>query len=270
VSNSDESSDPARHNAELAGRDMKKNFGAAAEDYAKFRAGFPDSIFVRLASFGIGVKKQDVIDVGTGTGTLARGFAHRGCKVTGVDPDERLLDQARRIDEDSSVDIHYRVGVAEDLPVPDSSADVISAGQCWHWFDPAAAAHEFARAIREGGRVVVAHMDWLPLPGNIVEAMEKLVIKHNPRVAGLGDGDGFHPESLPYLHAAGFSRFEAFAYDLDVPYTHEGWRGRIRASAGVGASLSLDQIESFDIEHAELLRRLAPKVTSGSHTESLR
>src|SRR5215468_12355165 len=114
---------------------VKTNFGAAAEDYAKFRAGFPDSFFDRLAAFGIGPPGEVVVDVGTGTGTLARGFAMRGCKVIGVDPDDRLLNQARQLDAMASVTIDYKLGYAEAIPLADESADVVAAGQCWHWFD---------------------------------------------------------------------------------------------------------------------------------------
>src|SRR5215510_11001666 len=98
---------------------MKTNFGAVAEDYAKFRAGFPDSFFDRLAAFGIGVAGETVVDVGTGTGTLARGFALRGCKVIGIDPDDRLLSQARQLDAMASVTIDYKPGYAEAIPLGD-------------------------------------------------------------------------------------------------------------------------------------------------------
>src|SRR5918996_1531463 len=39
-------------------------------------------------------------------------------------------------------------------------------------------------------------------------------------------------------------------FDLEVPYSHEAWRGRIRASAGVGASLSPEGVAAVVIaEH---------------------
>jgi hypothetical protein len=90
------------------------------------------------------------------------------------------------------------------------------------------------------------------VPGNVVEATEQLIMKHN-RNWGFGGGNGFDLGSLPPLHAAGFSSVETFSYDLDIPYTAEGWRGRIRASAGVGASLAPAAVEAFDAELARLL-----------------
>lgn len=49
------------------------DFGKTADDYAKHRAGFPPSLYLRLAHHGIDVAGADLIDLGTGTGTLARG-----------------------------------------------------------------------------------------------------------------------------------------------------------------------------------------------------
>src|SRR5499426_456815 len=238
-------------------KQMATNFGAAAEDFARFRAGFPDSLFDRLAALGIGASGETIVDVGTGTGTLARGFALRGARVIGIDPDSRLLDQARRLDVAASVTVEYRIGTAEAIPLPDGVADVVSAGQCWHWFDGPKAAVEFSRITKPRGHVVVAYFSWIPLPGSVVEATERLIMKHN-RNWGLGGGNGFDLGSLPHLQAAGFSRVETFSYDLDVPYTPEGWRGRIRASAGVGASLAPAEVEAFDAKLAQLLEESFP------------
>ena len=149
--------------------------------------------------------------------------------------------------------------VAEALPVEDREADLISAGQCWHWFNGEAAANEFARVVRLGvradrrqGRVLVAHFDWLPTPGSIVAATERLIVKHNPAWKGVG-GDGIHTESLPPLWASGFRNFEMFGYDVDAAYTPEAWRGRVRASAGIGASLGSEALAAFDAELAAIL-----------------
>lgn len=243
---------------------MSANFGVAAEDYAIYRAGFPDSFFDRLARCGVGGAGSTVVDVGTGTGTLARGFARRGARVIGIDPDERLLQQARRLDAVACVAVEYKVGTAEQLPLADASTEIVAAGQCWHWFDGGQAAAEFARIVKPGGRVVVAHFDWLPLPGSVVEATEGLIMKFNPRWH-LGGGNGFHLESVPHLYAAGFRDFESFSYDLDVPYTPAAWRGRIRASAGVGASLTPAEVDAFDQALARLLASLQSETLQMPH-----
>ncbi len=44
-----------------------------------------------------------------------------------------------------------------------------------------------------------------------------------------------------------------------IPFTRESWRGRYRACRGVGASLSVPEIEACDGEHDKLLRRIVPE-----------
>ena len=236
---------------------MKADFGATARDYARHRAGFPDSLFKRLAAYGIGEPGQVVVDLGTGTGSLARGFALRGCRVIGIDPAKAMLEAASELDAAAGVRIDYRMGRAEETGLQNASVDVVTAGQCWHWFERPRAAAEVTRILRPEGRIVIAHFDWVPLPGNLVRATEELIEKHNPDWT-LGGGLGLHPLWLRDLGEAGFREIETFSYDVEVPYTPEGWRGRIRASAGVGGSMTPERVEVFDRALEALLGERSP------------
>jgi SAM-dependent methyltransferase len=236
---------------------MAVDFGKTASDYAKHRAGFPDRFFERLFADRIVAKGERVLDLGTGTGMVARGLAIRGCLVTGLDPSEALVEQAKRLDRDAGVTIRYVQATAEQTGLPDASFEVVTAGQCWHWFDRARAALEARRILAPGGRLISAHFDWLPLAGNVVEATESLIREHNPAWKFYG-GSGIHWWELAEFSRGGFVDIESFSFDVSVPYTHEGWRGRIRASAGVAASLPPDAVERFDIAHREMLARDFP------------
>jgi SAM-dependent methyltransferase len=135
--------------------------------------------------------------------------------------------------------------------------DVVVAGQCWRWFDPERATAEIRRVLSPEGKVVICHFDWLPLPGNAVEATEKLILQYNPAWPMAG-GSGFYPRWLQDLSLGGFGKLETFSFDVDVPYSPAQWRGRIRASAGVVASLGNEQVVQFDIEHLNMLETLFP------------
>ena len=233
------------------------DFGRTADDYSRHRAGFPPTLLDRLAERGIGRPGQDVVDLGTGTGSLARLFAQRGATVIGVDPAAPLLAKARELDAGAGVHVDYVVGTAEATGLPSAGADVVTAGQCWHWFRPVAATAEVARLLRPGGSVVIAHFDWLPLPDTVVAATEALILKHNPAWA-LGGGTGLHPRWLTDLRQGGFTGVETFSFDLDVPYSPAAWVGRIRASAGIAATLDGLAVEAFSAELTALLAARYP------------
>jgi SAM-dependent methyltransferase len=234
------------------------DFGKTAEDYGRHRAGFPDRFFARLFDDAFVAQGDRILDLGTGTGTVARGLAKRGCNVTGLDPSMPLLETARRLDREEGLETAYINATAEHTGAPAGSFDVVTAGQCWHWFDRPRAALEAKRVLLPGGRLIIAHFDWLPLSGNVVEATEQLILAHNPEWH-LGGGTGIYPKWFADLSAAGFLNIESFSFDLAVPYSHEAWLGRIRASAGIGASLSPGAVAAFNTAHAELLLSKFPQ-----------
>jgi SAM-dependent methyltransferase len=237
---------------------MAVDFGKTASDYGRHRAGFPARLFDELAARGVGRPGQTILDLGTGTGSLARGFARLGAAVIGLDPSAAMLAEARRLAAAEGVAVDFREGRAETTGLPDARFEVVAAGQCWHWFDRPAAAVEARRLLRPGGRLAICHFDWIPLAGNPVAATEALIEAHNPAWAG-GGGTGLHPAWLADAAEAGFAGLETFSFDLAVPYSHAAWCGRIRASAGVGASLPPDAVERFDRDLAALLAERFPE-----------
>ena len=231
---------------------MEVDFGRTAEDYARFRAGFPARLFDRLAAGGAISPGLLALDLGTGTGSLARGLARHGCRVVGLDLSPELIAEARRRDGEAAVESLYLASSANRVALADAAFDLVAAGQCWHWFDRPAAAREARRLLKPDGRLVIAHFDWIPLAGNLAAVTEDLIRAHNPGWA-FGGGSGLHPGWLADAAAAGFQGIETFTFDEAVAYSHEAWRGRIRASAGVGASLAADAVAVFDRELAALL-----------------
>jgi SAM-dependent methyltransferase len=237
---------------------MNVDFGKTAQDYGRHRAGFPKRFCDQLFAAALVSQSDEVLDLGTGTGTLARGFAQRGCTVTGLDPSAPLLEEARRLDQAAGLSVRYVQATAENTQLPAAAFDLVSAGQCWHWFDRSSAAREVRRVLRPGGVLVIAHFDWVPLPGNVVAATEQLIEAHNPdwKLAG---GTGLHPLWLADVAIAGFENIETFSFDEPVPYSHEAWRGRIRASAGVAASLPPESVTRFDADLAAMLAAQFPQ-----------
>lgn len=234
-----------------------KDFGKAAEDYAIYRKGFPNSFFKRLLQEGIGKAGQRILDLGTGTGTLARGFAKQGAEVTGLDIAPELIEQARMLGEWEGVRVTYILSKAESVHLEPAQFDVITAGQCWLWFDGPAAAKESMRLLKPGGFLVIAHFCYLPRMGNVAARTEELILKYNSAWP-LAGSDGRYEKWRAHMEPAGFRNIRAYFYNEEVPFTHEEWRGRIRACNGVLALRDDAKIQTFDKELAELLREEFP------------
>jgi hypothetical protein len=92
----------------------------------------------------------------------------------------------------------------------------------------------------------------------VVAATERLIEQHNP-AWGMGGGDGRYPAWRGDVVAAGFTNVETFEFDHSVDYSPMSWRGRIRASAGVGGSLDPQQALKFDADLAALLAAEFPQ-----------
>jgi ubiquinone/menaquinone biosynthesis C-methylase UbiE len=237
----------------MGGIKVEVKFGLTAQDYRTHRYGYPDKLYQRLLNFNIGLPNQEILDIGTGIGYLARGFAKQGSIVIGLEPSAELVNEAKNLDKESNVFIKYVIGKAEELPFGDQSFDVVTAGQCWHWFERKKATREAERVLKEQGKLLITHFDWLPIKRNVVTLTEELILSYNPSWK-FANGVGMYPEWLRDVSEEGFQEIETFTFDIEVPYTHESWRGRIRASAGVGAILSKEKVDQFDKELADILR----------------
>ena len=93
-----------------------------------------------------------VVDVGTGTGLLARAavdIVGDPARVTGVDPSAGMLEHAK-----VPAGVRLLEGSAEAIPAPDGTADFLTLGYALrHISDLDQAFAEFYRVLRPGGRV---------------------------------------------------------------------------------------------------------------------
>jgi SAM-dependent methyltransferase len=119
-----------------------------AEAYERGRPGYPREAIEWLSErLGLGAGVT-VVDVGAGTGKLTRQLLATGAHVIAVEP----IDEMRRVLARAVPGAVVAAGSAEAIPLPDASADAVTAGQAAHWFRPEAAA-EVGRVLRPGGGV---------------------------------------------------------------------------------------------------------------------
>lgn len=237
------------------------DWGRTSADYAKFRDIYPEKFYEKVLSLGLCGKGQRVLDLGTGTGVVPRNMKRFGAEWTGTDISENQIEQAKRLSE--GMGIEYFAMPAEKLSFPDGSFDVITACQCFWYFDHETLAPKLYKMLKSGGSYVMMSMEWLPFEDDIARASEELVLKYSPDWNGAGET--IHPIYVPDCYREYFDVVYSDEYYLDVPFTRESWNGRMKACRGVGASLTPEKISAWEKEHTALLEKIAPEAFTIRH-----
>ncbi|MGN1349065.1 MAG: class I SAM-dependent methyltransferase [Acutalibacteraceae bacterium] len=239
------------------------DWGLVSEKYAKYRDIYPEEFYKRIVKRNLCISGQRVLDLGTGTGVLPRNMYKYGAVWTGADISKNQIEQAKLLSSAAGMNIDYIVSAAEDIDFAENSFDVITACQCFGYFDYKRLADVTSKILRPDGRFLVLYMAWLPYEDKIAGESEKLVLKYNPDWSGAGET--LEPISVPDEMKEYFDLEYHEEYKLKVPFTRESWHGRMTACRGVGASLSDDELEKWSEEHRKMLGETAPEKFEVQH-----
>ena len=233
------------------------DWGRTSKEYARYRDIYPEEFYQKIAGRGLCIDGQRVLDLGTGSGVLPRNMYRYGASWTGTDISPEQIEQAKILADGADMKIDFQAVSTEQLDFPDESFDVITACQCFWYFDHEKVMPKLAELLKPNGKLVILYMAWLPFEDKIAGASEELVLKYSPKWSGAGETR--HPIWIPDIAYDYFEMEDHEEYDLMVPFTKETWHGRMRACRGVGASLSEEELVRWDKEHRELLDRIAPE-----------
>jgi SAM-dependent methyltransferase len=211
-------------------REIAESFGSDPDRYDRARPRYPGALVDRLVA---SIPGLDVLDVGCGTGIVARQFHAAGCRVLGVDPDQRMADLARRHG------LEVEVATFETWESAGRVFDAVVAGQAWHWVDPVAGAARAARALRPGGRLAVFWNAFEP-PPDVAEAFAAVyrqVMPESPLFrggAGTGGPDAYRgvcATAADGIRKAGtFGDPEQWRFDWDRRYSRDEWLDQVPTS----------------------------------------
>ena len=232
------------------------DWGRTSEEYAKFRDIYPDIFYKKIVDRGLCIQGQHVLDVGTGTGVLPRNLYKYGAKWIGTDISQEQIEQAKILGKTGKMDIEFQTTPTEQISFMEGSFDVITACQCFWYFDHDRVIPRLASLLKPDGKLLILYMAWLPYEDAIAGASEELVLKYSPQWSGARETR--KPIAIPDISFQYFELEDHEEYDVRVPFTKESWHGRMKACRGVGASLSEDELTCWDREHRDLLDKIAP------------
>ena len=212
-------------------RQAAESFGSDPERYDRARPRYPDVLIERIVAVAPGGL---VLDVGVGTGIVARQFQVAGCQVLGVDPDARLAEFARQ------TRVEVEVSTFEAWEAAGRRFDAVVSGESWHWVDPVAGAAKAAEVLRPGGRLAVFWNTGQP-PAGLDEAFAEVYRRVLPAslVARLGRRSIEEAHSAMCAKAAdgmqatgAFDAPEQWRFEWAQSYTRDEWLDALQTSGG--------------------------------------
>jgi SAM-dependent methyltransferase len=130
-------------------------FATTVPLYEQFRPPYPAEFF-RTVAAKLGLSKQhSLIDLGTGPGLLALGFAPFVGRIVGVDPEPAMLEAARVAAARASQELTLIESRAEELPRDIGVFDLVTIGRALHWMDRKLIGALFERLVAPNGAIAV-------------------------------------------------------------------------------------------------------------------
>jgi SAM-dependent methyltransferase len=158
-------------------KDPRRRFSRLAEQYAKYRPGYPHALLAFLEQEYHLTPSTVVADIGSGTGLLTSLFLQNGNLVYAVEPNQemRAAAEAALGSQMKFVSIN---GSAEKTTLPSASVDLVVAGQAFHWFDPVKARAEFERILTPDGLVALVWNDREPRKGGFAAEYDSIAARY--------------------------------------------------------------------------------------------
>jgi SAM-dependent methyltransferase len=157
---------------------MAAAYQHGAKSYDRIRPPYPQAAL----DFTLEGPVKQVADIGCGSGIFTEQLASRGVEVWAVDPSQDMLE----VLNSRLPCAHTVLAPGEQTGLAESSVDVVSYAQAWHWVDPEQASAEAARLLREEGRLVLL---WNQLDVSVPWVHRLTRIMHA--------GDVHRPELIP-------------------------------------------------------------------------
>lgn len=194
--------------------DPLTRFSNRADNYVRFRPGYPTDLIDILKS-DCGLSEASVIaDVGSGTGILSELFLRNGNSVFAIEPNAAMRNAAESLlggyERFKSID-----GTAEATTLESGSVDFVTAAQAFHWFDRLTTRKEFGRVLKPAGWVVLIWNERRLDSTAFLRAYEDLLLRYGTdyekvRHERVADeiAEFFSPESFKLLTLENTQHFD--------------------------------------------------------------
>ena len=227
-------------------------FGNSAREYELGRPRWPDELIDRVAGELELGSDATVLDLGAGTGKLARDLVPRFGRVIAVEPDDAM----RAVLEEGVPEAESLAGSAEAIPLPDASVDAVFTAEAFHWYASDESVGEIVRVLRpRGGLVILWNLDFGDPDPPMGEEVDRVIDVAFAKGGAPGIGkvlSGFWREPI----AKGpFEPLQESEVERTVTRTRDQWLANMLSVSSIAALSDADR-EEF----AARLHELVPDV----------
>lgn len=234
---------------------QETSFAGTAALYERYRLPYPDRLIARLVALA-GLRPGDaVLDLGCGTGMLARSFAQAGLAVTAMDPEPDMLEKARSAAQSAGVTVRFVQGGSEELDRGMGPFRLAVIGRAFHWMERTATLAMLDRIVASDGGVALFHDAHPPVAENAwFKTLCGVQAKYRARQRAGG-----HKRYEPFLFASAFTEIDSLSVTIRQSLTVEDIIGRA-FSMSARQDLSAEFVQAL----SAALRDLSP---DGKFTE---
>jgi SAM-dependent methyltransferase len=221
-------------------------------DY-RFRPPYPEEVFTILSSFLVD-EPRTILDVGTGSGDIARPCTTFASRVDAVDISQEMIALGKQLPGGDNSRLHWIYGHIEDVPLNPPYA-LITAGSSIHWPDWSRTFPRFREMLTPNGYLAILYHNTLPAPwdAELKQLREQYGIQRNARsISAVTE-----LEARGFIHVHGRKQTTPAAFQQTV----DGYIRDLNSHSHIARAreqMSQQQTAEFDEQVSAILLRHHP------------
>ncbi|GCE24940.1 hypothetical protein KDA_04240 [Dictyobacter alpinus] len=217
----------------------------------RYRAPYPAETFEILSAL-ITDHPRTLLDVGTGSGDIARQCVDIVDRIDAVDVSQNMIEQGKKLPNGDHPHLHWIYGTIEEVPLSPPYA-LITAGSSIHWTNWEVAFPRFHDVLTPNGWLTLVHRRTLPMPWQ--DELATLQAQYTTHRGNRSEYVRRELEQRGLFHISGEKETAPISFTQTVDEFIEGLHSRSNCAK---ERIGHEATQSFDQQVRTILQRYHP------------